>query len=75
MNARGASLQGGKLTLTGVSANSILFADRPVRAGRTRTYRKSAGAMVANQREHRQLHERSSERHRLGVQQGRLSHS
>ena len=32
MNARGASLQGGKLTLTGVAANSILFADRPVRA-------------------------------------------
>ena len=32
MNARGASLQGGKLTLTGVSANAIVFADRPVRA-------------------------------------------
>jgi hypothetical protein len=32
MNARGASLQGGKLTLTGVSPNSIVFADRPVRA-------------------------------------------
>ena len=32
MNARGASLQGGKLTLTGVSSNSIVFADRPVRA-------------------------------------------
>jgi hypothetical protein len=32
MNARGASLQGGKLVLTGVAANSILFADRPVRA-------------------------------------------
>jgi hypothetical protein len=31
MNARGASLQGGKLTLTGVAPNSIVFADRPVR--------------------------------------------
>ena len=32
MNARGASLQGGKLTLTGAAPNSIVFADRPVRA-------------------------------------------
>jgi hypothetical protein len=32
MNARGASLQGGKLTLTGIAPNSIVFADRPVRA-------------------------------------------
>src|ERR1044072_5323179 len=32
MNSRRASLQGGKLTLTGVTPNSILFADRPVRA-------------------------------------------
>ena len=32
MNARGASLQGGKLILTGVSPNSIVFADRPVQA-------------------------------------------
>ncbi len=32
MNARGANLQGQKLTLTGVSANSIVFADRPERA-------------------------------------------
>ena len=32
MNARGASLQDGKLTLTGVAPNSIVFADRPVRA-------------------------------------------
>lgn len=31
-NSRGASLQGGKLTLTGVSPNAIVFADRPVRA-------------------------------------------
>jgi hypothetical protein len=31
MNARGASLQGGKLTLTGVAPNAIVFADRPVR--------------------------------------------
>jgi hypothetical protein len=32
MNARGASLQGQTLTLTGISANSIVFADRPIRA-------------------------------------------
>jgi hypothetical protein len=32
MNARGASLQGGQLTLNGVAPNSIVFADRPVRA-------------------------------------------
>ena len=32
MNARGASLQGGKLTLTGAAPNSVVFADRPVRA-------------------------------------------
>jgi hypothetical protein len=32
MNARGASLQEGKLTLIGVAPNSIVFADRPVRA-------------------------------------------
>lgn len=32
INAGGASLQGGKLTLTGVAPNSIVFADRPVRA-------------------------------------------
>ena len=32
LNSRGASLQDGKLTLTGVAPNSIVFADRPVRA-------------------------------------------
>lgn len=32
MNASGASLEGQTLTLNGVSANSIVFADRPVRA-------------------------------------------
>ena len=32
INAQGAKLDGGKLILTGVSANSIVFADRPVRA-------------------------------------------
>ena len=32
MNSRGASLQGDKLTLNGISPNSIVFADRPVRA-------------------------------------------
>jgi hypothetical protein len=32
LNSTGATLQGNKLTLTGVSSNSIVFADRPVRA-------------------------------------------
>lgn len=31
-NSKGATLQGGKLTLTGVSPNAIVFADRPHRA-------------------------------------------
>jgi hypothetical protein len=31
-NARGASLQGQKLTLAGIAPNAIVFADRPVRA-------------------------------------------
>lgn len=32
LNSRGASLQGDTLTLAGVAPNSIIFADRPVRA-------------------------------------------
>jgi hypothetical protein len=32
LNSRGATMQGGKLVLTGVAANSIVFADRPVRS-------------------------------------------
>ncbi|MBA5800714.1 hypothetical protein [Rhizobium changzhiense] len=32
LNSDGARIDGGKLVLTGVSANSIVFADRPVRA-------------------------------------------
>src|SRR5271166_3164233 len=32
INSRGASLQGSVLTMTGVSSNSIVFADRPFRA-------------------------------------------
>lgn len=32
LNARGVSLQNGKLILSGISPNSIVFADRPVRA-------------------------------------------
>jgi len=32
INSRGATLQDGKLTLTGVTPNTIVFADRPVRA-------------------------------------------
>ena len=32
LNSAGAKIENGKLILTGVSANSIVFADRPVRA-------------------------------------------
>jgi hypothetical protein len=32
LNSQSASLQGNKLVLTGIAANSIIFADRPVRA-------------------------------------------
>ncbi len=32
LNSSGAKLEGGKLTMNGVAANSIVFADRPVRA-------------------------------------------
>src|SRR5262245_13234983 len=32
LNAKGANLQGNKLTLTDIAPNSIVFADRPVRA-------------------------------------------
>ncbi len=32
LNSRGVSLRGGKLVLTGIAPNSIIFADRPVRA-------------------------------------------
>jgi hypothetical protein len=32
LNAKGATLEGNKLTLTGVTPNSIVFADRPVRS-------------------------------------------
>jgi hypothetical protein len=32
MNSRGANLQGQTLTLTGIAPNSIVFADRPIRA-------------------------------------------
>jgi hypothetical protein len=31
-NSRGANLQGGKLVLSGIAPNAIVFADRPVRA-------------------------------------------
>jgi hypothetical protein len=32
LNSKGASLEGDKLTLTGISSNAIIFADRPVRS-------------------------------------------
>ena len=32
LNSGGAKLEGGKLTMTGIAPNSIVFADRPVRA-------------------------------------------
>ena len=32
LNSAGAKLENGKLTMTGITANSIVFADRPVRS-------------------------------------------
>ena len=32
LNSKGAALQNGKLTLTGISPNAIVFADRPIRS-------------------------------------------
>jgi hypothetical protein len=40
LNAGGARLEGGKLVLTGVSPNTIVFADRPVRAAGHETTRQ-----------------------------------
>ena len=40
LNATGARLDGGKLVLTGVSPNTIVFADRPVRAAGHETTRQ-----------------------------------
>jgi hypothetical protein len=56
-NARGANLEGQALTLSGVAPNSIVFADRPVRA---------AGHELTAQ-----LRQGPPERHRFGLQQGR----
>ena len=50
MNARGASLQGQMLTLNDISSNSIVFADRPVRAAghaQAEVCRKTQGEAVA----------------------------
>lgn len=40
LNAAGAKLDGGKLVLTGVSPNALVFADRPVRAAGHETLRQ-----------------------------------
>ncbi|MBX9760923.1 MAG: hypothetical protein K2Y29_19250 [Beijerinckiaceae bacterium] len=40
LNAAGAKLEGGKLVLTGVAPNTIVFADRPVRAAGHETTRQ-----------------------------------
>jgi hypothetical protein len=40
INAAGAKLEGGKLVLSGISANTIVFADRPVRAAGQETTRQ-----------------------------------
>ncbi len=68
INSDGASLEGNKLTLKGVSTNSIVFADRPIRA---------AGHVLTSDfiREWdegaRELRQGSAERHHLGAEQGR----
>ena len=67
LNSQGVSLQGNKLVLTGVAPNSIVFADRPVRAaGHDTTSHIIEDWAVGD----RQLCKRSPERNRIGVQQG-----
>lgn len=64
-NSSGATLQGNKLTLTGVSPNSIVFADRPVRAaGHVLTAHFIKEWDVGND-----SFAKSAQRHYLGVEQ------
>jgi hypothetical protein len=49
MNALGASLQGGNLTLTGVAPNSIRFRRPPGAGGRPHAYDAPPGGMGAEQ--------------------------
>ena len=72
MNARGATLQGDTLTLSGISPNSIVFADRPVRAAGHELTKlliedwglgaPGSASFVAE----------SPQRHRIGIQSGRF---
>ena len=63
INSRGASLQGNTLTMTDVSSNSIVFADRPVRAaGRVLT-----GFFKEWDEGSDSFAPRSSERHNIGA--------
>lgn len=72
MNSRGATLQGGELVLTGMSPNSIIFADRPVRsAGHDLTSR----IIEDSGHRRRQFRQGSAERDGVRLQQGRLGHS
>jgi hypothetical protein len=66
MNSQSATLQGDKLTLTGVSPNVIIFADRPVRsAGHALTVHFLEEWDPVTRR--RQLRQGSTERDGLGV--------
>jgi hypothetical protein len=49
VNANGASLQGGMLTLNGVAPNSIVFRGPPGTGGRTCAHDAPARGMVAQQ--------------------------
>jgi hypothetical protein len=70
MNADGVTLTGDKLTLIGVAPNSIIFADRPVRA--------AGHALTAHLLQEWEsgsegsFSEGPAQRHRVGLQQGRL---
>jgi hypothetical protein len=74
MNARGASVQGGKLTLTGVAPNSIVFADRPVRAAGHALTTHLLEEWASNNQDDESF-TKDPQRHRLDVQRGRIEKS
>ena len=67
LNSQGVSLQGNKLVLTGVAPNSIVFADRPVRAAGHDTTSHIIEDWAMGDR---QLCKRPPERNGIGFQQG-----
>ncbi len=71
MNARSASLEGTQLTLTGIAPNSIMFADRPVRAAGHALTTHLLEEWSPSDESSDSFCQGSSERDRVGVLQGR----